>query len=105
MIDLKIDYGGYTPFIPSKFVYLLYTDKPIVVFARKDSWMCRLVTEYPDAGIWFADVNEEGALAAVSTKIMEMPAGATWNRDGIRSMFSKHQVIEAFLSRCNALLK
>ena len=28
--DLKIDEKSYTPFIPSKFIYLLYTDKPIV---------------------------------------------------------------------------
>ena len=104
VIDLKINYGGYTPFIPSKFVYLLYTDKPIVVFARKDSWMYRLAQEYPDAGIWFADVNEEGALAMTCKNILLEQRNIPWKREMIRGYFSKQQAIEAFVGRCRSFL-
>ena len=97
VIDLKVDYGGYTPFIPSKFVYLLYTDKPIIVFARKDSWMYRLIQEYPEAGIFFADVNSSGQLAEICRKLDSHSYTICCNRKTIRKLFSKQQAIEAFL--------
>ena len=105
VIDLKIDYGGYTPFIPSKFVYLLYTDKPIVVFARTDSWMYRLVKEYPESGIWFADVKQEGALAKVCHNILQHDISEYHGRIALRELFSKHQAVQAFLKRCESLMK
>ena len=104
VIDLKIDYGGYTPFIPSKFVYLLYTDKPIIVFARKDSWMYRLVQENPNAGIFFADVNVTGELANRVNMILQDSSFPLANRDKIRDYFSKAKCISAFLTRCHDLI-
>ena len=101
VIDLKIDYGGYTPFIPSKFVYLLYTDKPIIVFARKDSWMYRLIQEHPEAGIFFADVNVSGELAQQVKAILQDSSFPKANRDRIRDYFSKAKCISAFLSKCD----
>lgn len=103
VIDLKIDYGGYTPFIPSKFVYLLYTDKPIVVFARTDSWMYRLVKEYPESGIWFADVKKEGELSEQIQQILQQDNGLI-DRTYIRQLFSKLKAVEAFLPKCQKLL-
>ncbi len=103
VIDLKIDYVGYTPFIPSKFVYLLYTDKPIIVFARKDSWMYRLVQENPNAGIFFANVNVPGELANRVNTILQDSNFPIANRDKIRSFFSKAKCVSKFLERCHDL--
>ena len=104
VIDLKIDYGGYTPFIPSKFVYLLYTDKPIIVFARKDSWMYRLVQENSNAGLFFADVNCSGELANRVNAILQNTSFPLVNRNNIRDYFSKAKCISTFLSRCHDLV-
>ncbi|MBR4220519.1 MAG: hypothetical protein IKR81_05135 [Victivallales bacterium] len=105
VIDLKIDYGGYTPFIPSKFVYLLYTDKPIIVFARKDSWMYRLVQENPNAGIFFADVNTSGQLGEICKKLAYQSFNSSVNRKSIRDFFSKQHAVEAFLAMCESYYK
>lgn len=100
VIDLKIDFGGYTPFIPSKFVYLIYTDKPIVVFARKDSWMYRLATENPGEGIYFADVTQPGELAACLQTILGTRDSLRFERHVLRQYFSKNQCVQDFLVRC-----
>jgi hypothetical protein len=104
VIDLKIDYGGYTPFIPSKFVYLLFTDKPIVVFARKDSWMFTLASEFPEAGIAFADVNTTGELATITRRLLAQTRSFACDRRRIRARFSKQHSVHEMLERCQALL-
>lgn len=98
VIDLKTDLG-HTPFIPSKFVYLLFTDRPIVVYARPDSWMYSLVQDYPEAGIHFADVQNRGELAQVLDKALSSCDSARVDRSGIRKLFSARRVIEDFLGR------
>lgn len=97
--DLKMNYG-YTPFIPSKFVYLLFTDRPIAAFARKDSWMHQLSREYPEAGIGFADVDAPGELADVMEKLLKDPG--TPDRTNIRKVFSGKEVISRFLEAVRA---
>ena len=103
VIDLKVNYPGYTPFIPSKFVYLLFTNKPIVVFAQKNSWMCRLAREYPDAGIYVADVRNEGELSSHIQWILKQN-DMTFDRYAIRQRFSKSEAIDAFVLRSQEFL-
>jgi len=100
--DLKVNYG-YTPFIPSKFVYLLFTDRPIVVFARKDSWMYQLSQEFPEAGIGFADVEEIGSLADVMEKTLENKTIP--DRCNIQKLFEGKSVVSAFVSAIEKKLK
>ena len=98
VVDLKTNYG-YTPFIPSKFVYLLFCDSPIVVFARNDSWMYKLAHQFPEAGIRFADVNLEGHLAEVLTDLVGMLSCYSADRSAIRQLFSGQNVIQGLLDR------
>ena len=100
--DLKVNYG-YTPFIPSKFVYLLFTDRPIVAFARKDSWMYQLSQEYPEAGIGFADVEEIGSLADIMEKTLENKTIP--DRCNIQKLFEGKSVVSAFVSAIEKKLK
>ena len=103
VIDLKTDIPGYIPFIPSKFVYLLYTDKPIIVFARKESWMHRLAEDNPEAGIFFADVLETGQLARQVQHILTLDK-PKWKREKLRAYFSRENCIKEFLKRCQFLM-
>ena len=94
--DLKVNYG-YTPFIPSKFVYLLFTDRPIVAFGRKDSWMYQLSLEYPEAGIGFADVDTPGELADVMEAFLKNPQ--TPDRKNIQKIFTGADIVNAFIEK------
>ena len=94
--DLKVNYG-YTPFIPSKFVYLLFTDRPIVAFGRKDSWMYQLSKEYPEAGIGFADVDTPGELADVMEAFLKNPQ--TPDRKNIQKIFTGADIVNAFIEK------
>lgn len=100
VIDLKVDFGDNTPFIPSKFVYLLFTEKTIMIFAKKSSWMYRLSREYPNAGLFFADVQEEGALAKQIKAILSRSTNQCYNREAIRKLFSRNGAIKDFIGRC-----
>ena len=101
VIDLKTE-TAYIPFIPSKFVYLLFTERPFVVFSRKASWMYRLSREYPESGILFADVNGVGELAGCAEKILQNSSGSC-DRTRIRGLFSKKSVAENFIRMVEAL--
>jgi hypothetical protein len=94
--DLKVNYG-YTPFIPSKFVYLLFTDRPIVAFGRKDSWMYQLSKEYPEAGIGFADVDTPGELADVMEEYLSETVSP--DRSRIRKIFAGTDIINTFIQK------
>lgn len=95
VIDLKTHYQ-YVPFLPSKFVYQLFTDTPIVIYTMKGSAMHRYALQFPSAGIFFADVNIEGSLC-------DAIISATQNRDkifdrsGIRREFCEEKIVHDFV--------
>lgn len=102
VIDLKVDFCEYTPFIPSKFVYLLFTDKPILVFSRKDCWMYQLAKDNPEAGIWFADVHVEGEMARKIQDILRHKPTSQFDRTRLREFFSKKNAIQDLIRHCEA---
>ncbi len=82
---------------------MLYTDNPIIIFARKESWMYCLAKENPDSGVFFADVNEIDQLAKHIGHIITAPK-TKWNREKLRNFFSRENCIKEFLNRCRTLL-
>ena len=66
-------------FIPSKFVYLLFTESPIVAYTPRGSAMQELTEKYPEAGLVWADpANKDSLVNAV-----EMVIGMCYNHTGI----------------------
>lgn len=93
--DLKT-HLPYIPFLPSKFVYALFTDTPILVYTMKNSCMHRYSIEYPEAGVWFADVNEPGSLGSAVERIYKERKAMTIDRSRIRKCFLSQTVAEKF---------
>ena len=83
----------YSPFLPSKFVYQLFTDIPIVAYTRKNSEMACYARRFPSAGIVFADVEEEGSLALAIQKAAAL-VKTDIQRTSIRSLFSRRAICE-----------
>lgn len=88
----------YVPFLPSKFVYQVFTDKPLVVFTKQDGMLSRYCNMYKNSGIFFADSSDAISLVlalkkALSTHQLE------FDRSGIRDAFSREKVISEFIAR------
>ena len=88
--DMKTELS-YSPFLPSKFVYQLFTDTPIVAYTVKDSDMARYAERFPEAGIVFADSNEKGSLAR-AFKLAGQIKKCEVNRDRIRGVFTRKAI-------------
>jgi len=97
VIDVKTSLY-YTPFLPSKFAYLVFTEAPIVVFSKQHSPLHRYSSQYKDAGIYFADVNQPGALSTVISALLDTKARKkAYNRDSLREEFSKRHAVSNLL--------
>lgn len=81
----------YAPFLPSKFVYQLFYDKPIVVFTRNGSTMEKLVRRYPQAGVFFADCKQPQALKDALLQAIQFDR-SKMEREAIRSLFTRQTV-------------
>lgn len=90
--DLQTDLG-YSPFLPSKFVYQLFTDIPIVVYTSKNSEMARYAMRFPLAGIVFADIEEDGSLTLAIQKAANLEKNDI-QRASVRSLFSRKAICE-----------
>lgn len=87
----------YTPFMPSKFVYLLFGNKPLVLLTRDDSPMARLSKQYPHSGLYMADYSRKGGL---STALQAALAAANehMDRNAIRNLFTRANVADKFVA-------
>lgn len=104
-VNLVVDLDSgldYVPFLPSKFVYLLFADGAIVVYSKKNSAMHQLARAYPEAGLFFADTDIRGALADTLERLLGSGA-AVYDRRGICECFSKKTVSRGFLAQVEAL--
>ena len=92
----------YSPFCASKFAYQVFGDKPIVVFSRSDSLMGECSRKFPEAGLFFADVDKPCSLeAAVETAIGNI--GRDFDRTGLRAIFSRKLVSDNFIDAVGRL--
>jgi len=94
VLDTRTNYST-SLFLPSKFVYLLFTDTPIVVYTPKGSAMETLATEYPEAGIIWAEAEKQDSLNNAVTSILNK--GCSVDRTRIRKAFSGKTIVDGFI--------
>lgn len=95
--DVQIP-GDYIPYMPSKFVYQLFTDKPMVVYTKRDSPMGRFCQHYGSAGLFFADSNNpEDLRKAIKLAVDAARNSCSFDRSGIRREFSSWKVASEFV--------
>lgn len=84
-------YLPYSPFLPSKFVYQIFSDTPIVVYSFKDSAMARYAEAYPKAGIIVADCDEDNSLVDAIRKALSIDRRCI-DRTDIRTLFTRKTI-------------
>ncbi len=89
VLDTRTAYGT-SLFLPSKFVYLLFSDTPIVVYTPKGSAMEMLAEEYPEAGIVWAEAEKHDSLSDAIALILRK--GCHVERSRIRRVFHVRQL-------------
>lgn len=87
----------YSPFILSKFVYQIMSDKPMVLYAKRDSEMHDYAEQYPEAGIFWAETGNVDSLKNAIRKAMDYDA-TTIDRSRIRKCFSDETIVNSFIS-------
>lgn len=87
----------YSPFLPSKFVYALYTDTPIVACSTEDSEMFKLARQFPDAGIYCGNVHSPESLASAVETALDRGRMQGEDRRKLRECFSEKYVIGTYL--------
>lgn len=96
--DFNTDGLSYSPFLMSKFVYQLFTDKPIVVLSKLESEKHDYCVAYPEAGLFFADLKEPGSLEkAIKAALTADPK--TFDRTRIRERFSEEHIAAEFVEQ------
>lgn len=92
----------FIPFLPSKFVYQLFTDVPIVVYTLRDSEMRQYVDDYPEAGLFFADRKDFGSLPDAIEKALNVNRTQI-DRSKIRERFSQERIADDFIKGVHSL--
>ena len=93
----------YTPFMPSKFVYQLFSDRPLVLYSKPGSPMWRVAAENPSAGLFLADYTHPSSLPAAVQRAVAEPFNMRW-REPLRKKFDRAVVAENFLRQLEQLL-
>ena len=93
----------YTPFMPSKFVYQLFSDKPLVLYSKPGSPMWRAAEKYPSAGLFLADYTIPATLPSAIKRAVNAVFDANM-RDCLRREFDKQTVAEHFVSQLDRVL-
>lgn len=86
----------YVPFMPSKFVYQLFSDKPLVILTREGSPMHAFAERYPSSGLFVADYTKEGDLNRAIALAMRS-VGKQFDRSAIRRNFTREAVAGRFI--------
>lgn len=92
----------YVPYMPSKFVYQLFTDCPMVVFSKKDSPMARVCREYSNSGLFFADADEPKSLNNAISQALSVDRNL-FDRTKVRKQFSIKSVADTFVENVSSL--
>ncbi len=87
---------SYSPFILSKFVYQIMSDKPIVLYSKEDCEMHDYAVHYPEAGIFWAEEGNEESLMNAIIKAMDFDVSMI-DRSRIREEFSEKKVVDRFI--------
>lgn len=95
--DMKTSLS-YSPFLPSKFVYQLFTDTPIVACSVKNSEMFQFAQLYPEAGVIFADSNVNGSLVRAFMIASQVTKKGVL-RDRIRGAFTRKAIQKLYESQ------
>ena len=90
---------GYSPFLMSKFVYQIFGDKPIVVYAKRNSEKYDLCARYPEAGLFFAEQGSLDSLKNAICKAINCDTNCI-NRVGIRREFEEDTIAQKFVTSC-----
>lgn len=100
--DVQIELP-YIPFMPSKFVYQLFSDKPLLLYSKPGSPMHTYYSRYPEAGLHFADYTKSGSLVEA---LLELLSGdkRKLDRREIRKGFTRGKVISGFVNFVNELV-
>lgn len=96
VLDTKCDMN-YSPFLPSKFVFALFADVPIVACAVDDSPMAAIVRKFPGSKIYSANPSVKGEIAA-AIKSAVVGGRANYNdREAVRKYFSSDRIVHQYL--------
>ncbi len=94
---------SYSPFLLSKFVYQIMSDKPIVLYSKEDSEMHDYALQFPEAGIFCAeDGNVESLKNAIITA-MDYDLSLI-DRSRIRKVFSEETIVGCFIEETQKLI-
>lgn len=88
---------SYSPFILSKFVYQIMSNKPIVLYAKKDSEMHDYAERFPEAGIFWAEADNISSLKKAIMESMDYDSSSI-DRTNIRKCFSEETIVNNFIS-------
>lgn len=91
-VNIPLDY---VPFLPSKFAYQIFSDKPLVLYSKRESSLYELSVKYPNSGLYFADRDKPDALPVAIRAALEGPRN--FDRTEIRKVFSRDGVVKEFL--------
>lgn len=85
----------YSPFLLSKFVYQIMSDKPIVLYSKRDSEMHDYAERFPEAGIFWAEADNVESLKKAIIEAMSYDLSLI-DRSSIRKVFSEDTIVESF---------
>ncbi len=85
----------YSPFLLSKFVYQIYSDKPIVLYAMKESPMYEFYKNYPNSGIFWAEADDIDGLAKAIKEAINVDSDS-FDRTEIRKVFDWQTIATDF---------
>ena len=93
----------YAPQLPSKFVYQLYEDKPIVADTLARSMMHDCCVQYPEAGIYWADKRDPTTLESAIREALAC-SPEKMSRSRIRQAFSETEIAGRFVKNVQSIL-
>lgn len=92
--DVESDLN-YSPVLPSKFVYRIMDDIPLIVYSYKYSELHDYAEQYPEAGIFWAEIGNIESLKTAIKAAMEYD-NTKIDRTQIRKCFSEETIVNAF---------
>jgi len=90
--------GERSMWLMSKFVYQVYEDLPIVVLSKKESEKHDFCQRYPEAGLFFADMNEPESLDRAIELAMKCDPSKI-DRTRIRKEFTAEKIAADFIEQ------
>lgn len=95
---------SYSPYLLSKFVYQIMSNKPIVLYAKIDSEMHDYAEQYPESGIFFAESGNQISLKNAIIDAMTYDISLV-ERERIRKCFSENTIVNNFIKSVEYLFQ